>query len=139
MAARLDFDGLDAIVSDLGKMNELLNSSMIDDALEEAILPAYETARKTAPRNKKGHIGRYGDGHMADNIPLTLVRDNGFRAIEYGWEKSDNSDYYYAKFVEWGTSNDKYPKQPFLNKSLSKNKVKCFTIFSERIRKELGL
>lgn len=139
MATRLDFDGLDAIVNDLNKMSQVLDSSMIDDALEEAIQPAYENAKKTAPRNKKGHIGKYGDGHMADNIPLKLVRENGFRTIEYGWEKSDNSDYFYAKFVEWGTSNNKYPKQPFLNKSMSRNKVKCFNVFSERIRKELGL
>lgn len=139
MATSLDFDGLDAIVNDLNKMSQVLDSSMIDDALEEAIQPAYENAKKTAPRNKKGHIGKYGDGHMADNIPLKLVRENGFRTIEYGWEKSDNSDYFYAKFVEWGTSNNKYPKQPFLNKSMSRNKVKCFNVFSERIRKELGL
>lgn len=139
MATRLDFDGLDAIVNDLNKMAKVLNSSMIDDALEEAIQPAYETARKTAPRNKKGHIGKYGNGHMADNIPLKLVTENGLKTIEYGWEKSDNSDYFYAKFVEWGTSNNKYPKQPFINKSMSKNKNKCFNVFSERIRKELGL
>ena len=139
MATRLDFDGLDAIVNDLNKMAKVLNSSMIDDALEEAIQPAYETARKTAPRNNKGHIGKYGNGHMADNIPLKLVTENGLKTIEYGWEKSDNSDYYYAKFVEWGTSNNKYPKQPFINKSMSKNKNKCFNVFSERIRKELGL
>jgi len=139
MATRLDFDGLDAIVKDLNKMNQLLESSMIDDALEEAIQPAYKDAIKRAPRDKKGHRGKYGDGHMADNIPLKLVRENGFRSIEYGWEKSDNSDYFYAKFVEWGTSNDKYPKQPFINKSMSKNKKVCFNVFSERIRKELGL
>ena len=137
MATRMDFDGLDAIVKDLNQMSKILNSSIIDDALEEAIQPAYETAKKTAPRNKKGHIGKYGNGHMADNIPLKLVRENGLRTIEYGWEKSDNSDYFYAKFVEWGTSNNKYPKQPFINKSMSKNK--CFNVFSERIRKELGL
>ena len=139
MATRLDFDGLDAIVKDLNKMAKVLNSSMIDDALEEAIQPAYETAKKTAPRNKKGHIGKYGNGHMADNIPLKLVTENGLKTIEYGWEKSDNSDYFYAKFVEWGTSNNKYPKQPFINKSMSKNKNKCFNVFSERVRKELGL
>ena len=139
MATRMDFDGLDAIVKDLNQMSKILNSSIIDDALEEAIQPAYETAKKTAPRNKKGHIGKYGNGHMADNIPLKLVIENGMKSIEYGWEKSDNSDYFYAKFVEWGTSNNKYPKQPFINKSMSKNKNKCFNVFSERIRKELGL
>lgn len=139
MATRLDFDGLDAIVKDLNKMNQLLDSSIIDDALEEAIQPAYRQAQKSAPRDKKGHQGKYGDGHMADNIPLELVREDGCRSIEYGWEKSDNSDYFYAKFVEWGTSNNKYPKQPFINKSMSKNKNQCFNTFSERIRKELGL
>ena len=139
MATRLDFDGLDAIVKDLNQMAKILDSSMIDDALEEAIQPAYETAKKTAPRNKKGHIGKYGNGHMADNIPLKLVTENGLKTIEYGWEKSDNSDYFYAKFVEWGTSNNKYPKQPFINKSIKKNKNKCFNVFSERVRKELGL
>ena len=55
MATRMDFDGLDAIVKDLNQMSKILNSSIIDDALEEAIQPAYETAKKTAPRNKKGH------------------------------------------------------------------------------------
>jgi HK97 gp10 family phage protein len=139
MATRLDFDGLDGLAKDLNKMDELLKSSIIDDALKESIQPAYQDAKKNAPRNKKGHIGRYGSGHMADNIPLKLVRDGKSRTIEYGWEKSDNSNYYYAKFVEWGTSNDKYPKHPFLNKSMSKNKTKCFETFSEIIRKKLGL
>lgn len=139
MATRLDFDGLDAIVKDLNKMKQVLDSNMIDDALKEAIQPAYKDAQKKAPKNKKGHTGKYGSGHMADNIPLKLVRENGFRSIEYGWEKSDNSDYYYAKFVEWGRSDNKYPKQPFMNKSMSKNKQQCFNVFSERIRKELGL
>mgnify|MGYP003291647640 CR=1 FL=1 len=139
MATRLDFDGLDAIVSDLNKMSQLLDSNIIDDALEEAIQPAYQDAVKRAPRDKKGHQGKYGNGHMADNIPLKLVRENGFRSIEYGWEKSDNSDYFYSKFVEWGRSDNKYPKQPFMNKSMSKNKAQCFNVFSERVRKELGL
>lgn len=84
MPARLDFDGLDAIVNDLNKMNELLESNVIDDALEEAIQPAYKDAQKLAPRDKKGHQGKYGSGHMADNIPLKLVRESGCRAIEYG-------------------------------------------------------
>lgn len=139
MSARLDFDGIDAIVKELGKMDEMLKSSMVDEALKEAIQPAYQAAKKTAPRNKKGHKGKYGTGHMADNIPLKLVKEDGMKSIEYGWEKSDNSDYYYAKFVEWGTSNNKYPKKPFLNKSMSKNKNECFNVFSEKIRKELGL
>lgn len=139
MATRLDFDGLDGLIKDLNKMDEVLQSGLIDEALTDAIQPAYQTAKRTAPRNKKGHIGKYGNGHMADNIPLKLVKDGNTRTIEYGWEKSDRSDYYYAKFVEWGTSNNKYPKQPFLNKSLSKNKKICYEKFAEIIRKRLGL
>lgn len=139
MATRIEFDGIDEIMKDLNQMNKLLESGSIDSILHDAIQPAYRRAKSTAARDKKGHRGRYGKGHMADNIPLKLVRDGKTRSIEYGWEKSDRSDYYYAKFVEWGTSNKNYPKQPFMYKSLKKEKTVCLTILSDRIKELLKL
>ena len=137
--AKITFDGIDDMMKDLKEMAKLLDSGSVDSALYDAIQPAYKRAKSTAAKNKKGHIGKYGDGHMADNIPLKLVRDGKTRSIEYGWEKSDNSDYYYSKFVEWGTSNKNYPKQPFIYKSMKKEKTVCLNIFSERIREMLKL
>lgn len=42
--------------------------------------------------------------HAADNIPIGKVKlkDTGASA-EVGWEKSDNSEHFYVKFINWGT------------------------------------
>lgn len=138
--AKITFEGIDDMMKDLKDMEKLLDSGEVDSALYDAIQPAYKRAKSTAVKNKKGHIGKYGGGHMADNIPLLPIEKSGKeRYISYGWEKSDNSNYYYAKFVEWGTSNKNYPKKPFLYKSMKKERTVCLNIFSERIREMLKL
>ena len=42
--------------------------------------------------------------HAADSIPLgaVKVKDTGASA-DVGWEKSDNSEHFYVKFINWGT------------------------------------
>ena len=134
--ARITFEGMDEMMKDLTQMARLLDSGSVDTALHAAIKPAYDRAKATAPKDKKKKGGR---GHMADNIPLKLDKEGRSRYIVYGWEKSDRSNYYYAKFVEWGTSNANYPKQPFLYKSMKKERQVCLTIFSDRIRDMLKL
>jgi len=135
--AQITFDGIDDMMKDLNDMAKLLDSGQVDTALHEAIRPAYNQAKALAPRDKKSRKG--GRGHMADNIPLKLAREGKARYIYYGWEKSDNSNYYYAKFVEWGTSSKNYPKQPFLYKSMKKEKNNCLNLFSEKIKGMLKL
>jgi HK97 gp10 family phage protein len=42
--------------------------------------------------------------HAADSVPVGIVKikDTGASA-EVGWDKSDNSDHFYVKFINWGT------------------------------------
>lgn len=42
--------------------------------------------------------------HAADSVPVGKVRfeDTGASA-DVGWEKSDNSEHFYVKFINWGT------------------------------------
>ena len=42
--------------------------------------------------------------HAADSVPLgaVKVKDTGASA-DVGWEKSDNSEHFYVKFINWGT------------------------------------
>ena len=42
--------------------------------------------------------------HAADSVPLgaVKVKDTGASA-NVGWEKSDNSEHFYVKFINWGT------------------------------------
>lgn len=43
-------------------------------------------------------------GHAADNVPIGKVKYRGTGAsAEVGWEKSDNSEHFYVKFINWGT------------------------------------
>lgn len=46
--------------------------------------------------------------HAADSVPLgaVKVKDTGASA-DVGWEKSDNSEHFYVKFINWGTIYDR--------------------------------
>ena len=46
----------------------------------------------------------YVTSHAEDSIPLgaVKVKDTGASA-DVGWEKSDNSEHFYVKFINWGT------------------------------------
>ena len=42
--------------------------------------------------------------HSADSIPVGKVKITGGGAsADVGWEKSDNSQHFYVKFINWGT------------------------------------
>ena len=51
--------------------------------------------------------------HAADSIPMGAVKmkDAGATA-DVGWEKSDNSEHFYVKFINWGTIYQ--PPQEFI-------------------------
>lgn len=42
--------------------------------------------------------------HAADSVPVgkVSVKDSGASA-DVGWDKSDNSEHFYVKFINWGT------------------------------------
>lgn len=44
------------------------------------------------------------DKRAADSVPIGKVKVKGTSAsAEVGWEKSDTSEHFYVKFVNWGT------------------------------------
>ena len=52
-------------------------------------------------------------GHAADSVPVGKVKYKGTGAsAEVGWEKSDNSEHFYVKFINWGTIHR--PPQEFI-------------------------
>lgn len=52
-------------------------------------------------------------GHAADNVPVGKVKHKGTGAsAEIGWDKSDNSEHFYVKFINWGTIHR--PPQEFI-------------------------
>lgn len=83
---------------------------------------AAEVMERKIPRSannaKSGKKGYRPHGHAASNVPVSNVKvSKGEPYATVGWEKADNSEYFYMKFVEWGT----YKMQPrdFVYKTIS--------------------
>lgn len=51
--------------------------------------------------------------HAADSVPIgkVKIKDMGAEA-DVGWDKSDNSEHFYVKFINWGTIHR--PPQEFI-------------------------
>lgn len=53
------------------------------------------------------------DKRAADSVPMGKVKIRGIgAAAEVGWEKSDRSEHFYVKYVNWGTI--KQPPREFI-------------------------
>ena len=54
--------------------------------------------------------------HAADSVPVgkVSVKDSGASA-DVGWDKTDNSEHFYVKFINWGTVDR--PPQEFIYKA----------------------
>lgn len=121
----MKFDGLE----ELQQKFETLASDKEAITVEKKIVTkcrdhAAERMKGKVPRSgnnaKSGKKGYRPSGHAADNVPVSNIRTAGGRpTATVGWEKADNSEYFYVKFVEWGT----YRMQPrdFIYNTLSES------------------
>lgn len=51
--------------------------------------------------------------HAADSVPIGKIKTKGVGAeADIGWDKSDNSEHFYVKFINWGTIHR--PPQEFI-------------------------
>ena len=116
--ANMSITGLDELINNC---NKLTGTEIIQKTNKKILKKVGKnvqiTAKKIAPKSpnpwRSGRKGSRTGLHMADEIPLSGVKSkNSNQYITVGWEKTDNSPYYYAKFVEWGTTKQK--AQPFL-------------------------
>lgn len=98
---------------------------------------AHNTVQKLHPRSKNvSKSGRKGSrtfSHAADNIPVKVKRKNGKLYVLIGWDKGDNTAYFYEKFVEFGSSQV-LPKAPF-KKAFSRTRKQLDKIFEEEYTK----
>lgn len=118
MDIEFDFLGWDEIVKEVSKLSDedsmdKLNKDIIKKQAEyakpriENRMPKSKNHKKSGAQHK--HTNRQvPPGHIKDNIPTSKTKKKkGFMFIVLGWEKSDDSEYFYGKFLEWGTSKMK--------------------------------
>lgn len=73
---------------------------------------------RSADNSKSGKFGYRPPGHAADNIPKKVTTKKG----EVGWKlNGDAENWFYMKFVEWGTS--KMPPRDFISNTKSESEA----------------
>lgn len=87
---------------------------------------------RSADNSKSGRKGWRPSGHAQDNIPKKVNANSA----KVGWElNGDAENWFYMKFVEWGTS--KQPPKDFLDSTIAESETECTVIAEEEIDKFL--
>ncbi len=123
--AKLELEGMEELidkVNKLGEKGEVIKKKALDKA-GKLVKASMETRAPKSEETKR---------HMAENIQVSEIqKDNGVDFIKVGPNKGDNSEFFYSKFTEWGTS--KIPAQHWAEKSVLENKREI----NETIKTEL--
>jgi HK97 gp10 family phage protein len=113
-------------VNKLGAKGEVIKKKVLDKAGE---LVKTSMERK-APRSEEPKK------HMADNIKVSEInKENGVDFVKIGPNKGDNSEFFYSKFTEWGTS--KIPAQHWAENSVLENKREINQTIKEELKRGL--
>lgn len=112
MKIEMEFQGLEELVRAFEK-------AASDDEIKETNQRIVEKSEPVVKRIMSGKVPKSADisksgrgfgtkssvsAHAADEIPIGKVKVKGTGATaEVGWDKSDKSEHFYVKFINWGT------------------------------------
>ncbi len=127
--AKIELEGMQEVinrVNKLGAKGEIIKKK----ALDKAGNLVKGSMEKKAPRSS------LSKKHMADNIKVSdIEKENGVDFVEIGPNKGDNSEFFYSKFSEWGTSSQ--PAQHWAENSVLENKREINNIIKEELQRGL--
>lgn len=127
--ANIKLEGLEELIDKVNKLGQQGNE-IKKKALDKAGELVKESMEKKAPRS------RTTKRHMADNIKISEIkREDGIDYVNIGPNKGDNSEFFYSKFTEWGTS--KIPAQHWAEKSIQENSKEINNAISEELQRGL--
>ncbi len=112
MKIEMEFQGLQELV-------KAFEAAASDDEIKETNKRIVEKSEPVVKRIMSGKVPKSADisksgrgfgtksnvsGHAADSVPLGKIKLKETTAsAEVGWEKSDKSEHFYVKFINWGT------------------------------------
>ena len=127
--ASIELEGMAELidkVNKLGAKGEVIKKKALDKA-GELVKTSMERKAPRSEETKK---------HMADNIKVSEIKkENGVDFVKIGPNKGDNSEFFYSKFTEWGTS--KIPAQHWAENSLLENKREINQTIMEELKRGL--
>jgi HK97 gp10 family phage protein len=127
--ASIELEGMAELidkVNKLGAKGEVIKKKALDK-VGELVKTSMERKAPRSEETKK---------HMADNIKVSEIKkENGVDFVKIGPNKGDNSEFFYSKFTEWGTS--KIPAQHWAENSLLENKREINQTIMEELKRGL--
>ena len=127
--AKIELEGMQELIDKVNKLGEK-GEKIKKNALDKASDIVKNSMEKKAPRSKNSKQ------HMADHIKASeMINENGIDFVEIGPNKGDNSEFFYSKFTEWGTS--KIPAQHWAEKSVAENKRQINEIIKDELERGL--
>ncbi len=130
MEISLEFGGLKKIAQAFDKLANDVERLEVDKKIVKQCgrvakpamqreIPRSKDNSKSGRKLKGGGSSRPKHGHAADNVPVSNVKTkNESPYVDVGWKLSDNSEYFYMKFINWGTA--KITPTPFIERTISK-------------------
>lgn len=127
--ASIELEGMAELidkVNKIGAKGEIIKKKTLDKAGQLV----KESMEKNAPRSKETKK------HMADNINVSdIEKENGVDFVKIGPNKGDNTEFYYSKFTEWGTS--KIEAQHWAENSILENKKEINQTVMDELKRGL--
>ena len=127
--AKIELEGMQELIDKVNKLGSR-GTQIKKNALEKSAAMAKGSMEEKAPRSDSGKK------HMADNIEVSEIETaNGVDFIQIGPNKGDNSEFFYSKFTEWGTS--KIPAVHWAENSVLENKKKIDETIQDELQRGL--
>ena len=127
--SEIQLEGMSELIDKVNKLGEK-SEAIKKRALDKAGELVKSSMEKKAPKSNEAKR------HMADNINVSEInKDNGIDFVMIGPNKGDNSEFFYSKFTEWGTS--KIPAQHWAEKSVIENKKDINNVIKEELQRGL--
>lgn len=124
--ADIKLEGVDEILNKLQQIGTNV-SKLENKALKNAADPVLEDAKANAPVKT---------GKLKKGLKISGIKTkDGIKYVLVGVNKSDNSDIFYGKFVEFGTS--KMSARPFLGPAYEKNKKEIIESIKNTLKEGL--
>ena len=126
--AEISLQGVDEIIAKLNAINANVNK-LTNTALKAAAVPVLEDAKATTEFKDR-------TGKLRELLKTSSVKTkDGVKYVLVGVDKSDNSEIFYAKFLEFGTS--RMAARPFLGPAYERNKHKILDIIRDKMKEGL--
>jgi len=128
MSVEVNLFGMDELMKKLEEMGNKAGRIQ-NNALKTAAETVLESAKDKVPVDT---------GKLKDTLGISKVKTkDGAKYIEVGITKGDNSDIYYGKFIEWGTSQR--PATPYLQPAYEENIKNINEIIKQELKEGLGI